>query len=47
MKKKTYNNDNVEYALNKGINRFDTGFSYGNFKSQPLLAKCLKKKLKF
>ena len=37
----------VEYALNKGINRFDTGFSYGNFKSQPLLAKCLEKKLKF
>ena len=31
----------IDHALNLGINRFDTGFTYGNFKSQPLLGKCL------
>lgn len=32
----------IDYALKLGINRFDTGFTYGKFKSQPLLGKCLK-----
>ena len=31
----------VDYAIKLGINRFDTGYTYGNFKSQPLLGKCL------
>ncbi len=35
----------VDYALLNGINKFDTGFTYGNNKSQPLLAKCLEKNL--
>lgn len=33
----------IDYALKLGINRFDTGYTYGNFKSQPLLGRCLKK----
>ena len=33
----------IDYALNLGINRFDTGYTYGNFKSQPLLGRCLEK----
>ena len=35
----------VDYALKLGINRFDTGYTYGNFKSQPLLGRCLKKEI--
>ena len=35
----------VNHALSKGIRRFDTGYTYGNYKSQPLLAKCLEKKI--
>lgn len=35
----------IDHALKLGINRFDTGFTYGNFKSQPLLGKCLKKEI--
>ena len=35
----------IDYALKLGINRFDTGYTYGNFKSQPLLGICLKKKI--
>ena len=35
----------IDYALKLGINRFDTGYTYGNFKSQPLLGRCLKKKI--
>lgn len=31
----------INYALENGIKRFDTGYSYGNGKSQPLLARCL------
>ena len=36
----------IEHALKLGVRRFDTGFTYGNSKSQPLLAKCLKDKIK-
>ena len=36
----------VNHALEIGINRFDTGFSYGNYKTQPLLAKCLESRMK-
>ena len=32
----------INYAFQLGINRFDTGYKNGNFKSQPLLGKCLK-----
>ena len=35
----------IDYALKLGINRFDTGYTYGNFKSQPLLGRCLKKEI--
>ena len=35
----------VDYALKSGINRFDTGYTYGNYKSQPLLGRCLKKEI--
>ena len=35
----------VDYALKIGINRFDTGYTYGKFKSQPLLGRCLKKEI--
>ena len=35
----------IDYALKLGINRFDTGYTYGNFKSQPLLGICLKKEI--
>ena len=35
----------VNHALSIGIKRFDTGFTYGNFKTQPLLAKCLETKI--
>lgn len=35
----------INHALSKGIKRFDTGYTYGNYKSQPLLAKCLEKKI--
>ena len=38
--------DLVNYALEKGITRFDTGFNYGKYKSQPLLAKCLRYSIK-
>ena len=34
----------IDYALKLGINRFDTGYTYGKFKSQPLLGRCLKKR---
>lgn len=36
----------VELAIDNNIKAFDTAFHYGNNKSQPLLAKCLKKHLK-
>jgi len=36
----------IDYALENGINRFDTGYAYGKYRSQPLLAKCLKNKIK-
>ena len=36
----------IDFAINKGIRRFDTGFTYCNYKSQPLLAKCLRPYLK-
>ncbi|MBK16601.1 MAG: hypothetical protein CMK49_01100 [Prochlorococcus sp. SP3034] len=36
----------VLHALKLGIKRFDTGFTYGNYKSQPLLARCLKSQIK-
>ena len=35
----------INHALSKNIKRFDTGFSYGNYKSQPLLAKCLESEI--
>ena len=35
----------VDYALRSGITRFDTGYTYGKFKSQPLLANCLAKEI--
>ncbi len=35
----------IDYALDHGITRFDTGYSYCKFKSQPLLAKCLKSEI--
>jgi len=35
----------VDYAIKLGIKRFDTGYTYGNFKSQPLLGRCLKKEI--
>lgn len=35
----------TDYALENGINRFDTGYAYGKYRSQPLLAKCLKNKI--
>ena len=41
----TYAKNIVDYALKLGINRFDTGYTYGNFKSQPLLGRCLKKEI--
>ena len=34
----------IDTAIENKINSYDTGFTYGNFKSQPLLAKCLEKK---
>ncbi len=33
--------DLVKYAIKIGVKRFDTGVNYGNWKSQPLLGKCL------
>ena len=41
----TYAKKIVDYALKLGINRFDTGYTYGNFKSQPLLGICLRKEI--
>ena len=41
----TYAKKIIDYALKLGINRFDTGYTYGNFKSQPLLGICLKKEI--
>ena len=35
----------IDYALKLGINRFDTGYTYGNYKSQPLLGRCLNKEV--
>tara|TARA_Y100000589_G_C27003111_1_gene567627 strand:+ start:303 stop:743 length:441 start_codon:yes stop_codon:yes gene_type:complete len=35
----------VDHAINNGIRRFDSGFYYGNYRSQPLLARCLKNKI--
>lgn len=35
----------IDTALNNKIYSYDTGYTYGNFKSQPLLAKCLEKKI--
>ena len=35
----------VNHALYKGIRSFDTGYAYGNYKSQPLLARCLEKEI--
>lgn len=35
----------IKHALKLGINRFDTGYTYGNFKSQPLLGNCLKREI--
>ena len=35
----------IDHALKLGIKRFDTGYTYGNFKSQPLLGRCLKKEI--
>ncbi len=32
----------VQYAMDNGINYFDTGYSYGNFKAEIVLAKILK-----
>ena len=37
----------IDYALKLGINRFDTGYTYGKFRSQPLLGRCLKKEIIF
>ena len=36
----------VNYAIELGINKFDTGVNYGNWKSQPLLGLVLKEHLK-
>tara|TARA_S200000501_G_C20836620_1_gene749670 strand:+ start:722 stop:1633 length:912 start_codon:yes stop_codon:yes gene_type:complete len=36
----------VNYALDLGINRFDTGVNYGNWKTQPLLGLVLKEHIK-
>ncbi len=36
----------VDFAFKNNIKRFDTGYNYGNFKSQPLLIKALSKYLK-
>ena len=36
----------VNYALDLGINRFDTGVNYGNWKTQPLLGLVLKDHIK-
>ena len=36
----------VNYALELGINRFDTGVNYGNWKTQPLLGLVLKEHIK-
>ena len=36
----------VNYAIELGINRFDTGVNYGNWKSQPLLGLVLKEHIK-
>lgn len=36
----------VDYAIEKGITKFDTAVNYGNWKSQPLLGLCLEKHLK-
>ena len=36
----------VNYAIELGINKFDTGVNYGNWKSQPLLGLVLQKHLK-
>ena len=36
----------VDYAIDLGISRFDTGVNYGNWKSQPLLGLVLQKHIK-
>ena len=36
----------VNYAIELGINRFDTGVNYGNWKTQPLLGLVLKEHIK-
>lgn len=36
----------VNHAIDLGINRFDTGVNYGNWKSQPLLGLVLKEHIK-
>ena len=36
----------IDIALENGINSYDTGFTYGNFKSQPLLSKCLEGRIR-
>ncbi len=36
----------IQKSLELGINTFDTGYTYGNYKSQILLSKCLEKTLK-
>ena len=36
----------VSYAIELGINRFDTGVNYGNWKTQPLLGLALKEHIK-
>ena len=36
----------VNYALELGINKFDTGVNYGNWKTQPLLGLVLKEHIK-
>lgn len=36
----------VNYAIDLGITRFDSGVNYGNWKSQPLLGLVLKEKIK-
>ena len=36
----------VNYAIELGINKFDTGVNYGNWKTQPLLGLVLKEHIK-
>ena len=36
----------IDFAINSGIRCFDTSYEYGSFKSQPLLANCLRRYLR-